>query len=168
MFVWQMVEVATVEQQRSLEREIRVLRAVQHPNIVRYLGMETIGPTRTNPLPVLRLFMEFAPAGSVASAARRFGPFAEPVVRSMARQLFTAIAYLHERGIAHRYASHKTVHPPSHHSDTRGLAATSKAATCCCGRVAWSRLLILAHASCSAPTRRGSSRLLLQQGLMRI
>ncbi|KAA0165536.1 hypothetical protein FNF31_01881 [Cafeteria roenbergensis] len=97
-----MVEVTTVGEQRSLEREIRVLRALRHPNIVRYLGTESVGPTRSSPLPAVRIYMEFATAGSVAHLVKQFGPLPEPAAASLARQLLEALAYCHAAGIAHR------------------------------------------------------------------
>jgi serine/threonine protein kinase len=69
---------------------------------VRYLGLESVGPTRGSPLPAVRIYMDFATAGNAAHIVKRFGAFPEMAVRSLARQLVTALAYLHERGIAHR------------------------------------------------------------------
>ncbi|KAG5176512.1 kinase-like domain-containing protein [Tribonema minus] len=80
---------------RKLHHEAALMRDLQHPNIVHFLGTETHGTE-------LRIFQEWVPGGSVAALLSRFGPFSEPMTRSYARQALAGIAYLHGRHIAHR------------------------------------------------------------------
>lgn len=46
--------------------------------------------------------MEFVPCGDLGSLVNKFGPLPEDDVKSMARQLLSALKYLHARGITHR------------------------------------------------------------------
>ena len=64
----------------ALEREIRLLRDLDHPNIVRYLGTQ-----RTKRR--LFIFLECAEGGSVASRLKNFGVFSEAVIRRYVRLL---------------------------------------------------------------------------------
>lgn len=50
----------------------------------------------------LNIFLEYVPGGSIAGLVARFGPLAERVSASYARQILTGLAYLHAHGIAHR------------------------------------------------------------------
>lgn len=50
----------------------------------------------------LNIFLEYVPGGSIAGLVSRFGPLAERVSASYARQILTGLAYLHAHGIAHR------------------------------------------------------------------
>jgi len=40
-----LVDVASAVQARSLEREVLVMRAMDHPGIIKYLGIESREPT---------------------------------------------------------------------------------------------------------------------------
>jgi serine/threonine protein kinase len=68
---------------------------LNHPNIVRYLGMEKTQVT-------LSIFLEYVPGGSIRSLIDRFGALQEPLVRVYTRQLLLGLEYLHRNGIAHR------------------------------------------------------------------
>ncbi|CAG9465505.1 unnamed protein product [Pedinophyceae sp. YPF-701] len=80
---------------KELEEEVGILRALRHPNIVRYLGTE-----RNNKN--LSIFLEFVPGGSIASLLARFGPFQESVVRVYTRQILLGLEYLHQHRHMHR------------------------------------------------------------------
>lgn len=79
-----------------IEREIRLMKPLSHPNIVTYRGACRVKGE-------FNLFMEYVPGGSVASALRDFGPLSESVTQSFTRQVLRALAYLHERDIVHRF-----------------------------------------------------------------
>ncbi|KZT42049.1 Pkinase-domain-containing protein [Sistotremastrum suecicum HHB10207 ss-3] len=79
----------------ALEREIELLKELQHDNIVQYLD-SSIDDTYLN------IFLEYVPGGSVAALLRNYGAFEEALVRNFVRQICTGLDYLHERDIIHR------------------------------------------------------------------
>ena len=81
----------------DLRREIEMMKALQHPNIVQYLGCETSRKKK-----LFHIFQEWLPGGSIASLLRKFGPFPLAVVRSYLNQILLGLAYLHESNILHR------------------------------------------------------------------
>eukprot|EP00727_Mastigamoeba_balamuthi_P014264 m51a1_g9460 putative mitogen-activated protein kinase kinase kinase 3-like (2820) ;mRNA; f:513979-524589 len=76
-------------------KEVALLKALEHPNIVRYLGMSTDADS-------LNIFLEYVPSGSITSLLRKFGTFCETVVRSYTEQILRGLQYLHNRMIVHR------------------------------------------------------------------
>ncbi|BBN16920.1 mitogen-activated protein kinase kinase kinase ANP1 [Marchantia polymorpha subsp. ruderalis] len=80
---------------RELEEEVRLLRNLSHPNIVRYLGT-------AREEKALNILLEFVPGGSIASLLGKFGSFTEPVIRMYTRQLLLGLEYLHSNNILHR------------------------------------------------------------------
>lgn len=79
----------------ALQREIALLRDLQHDNIVQYLGSNS-DDTHLN------IFLEYVPGGSVTEMLTKYGAFKEPLVRQFVRQILTGLNYLHEREIIHR------------------------------------------------------------------
>ncbi|EOA37879.1 hypothetical protein CARUB_v10011475mg [Capsella rubella] len=80
---------------QELEEEVKLLKNLSHPNIVRYLG--TVREDDT-----LNILLEFVPGGSISSLLEKFGPFPESVVRTYTRQLLLGLEYLHNHSIMHR------------------------------------------------------------------
>ncbi|CAE5956930.1 unnamed protein product [Arabidopsis arenosa] len=80
---------------QELEEEVKLLKNLSHPNIVRYLG--TVREDDT-----LNILLEFVPGGSISSLLEKFGPFPESVVRTYTRQLLLGLEYLHNHAIMHR------------------------------------------------------------------
>lgn len=79
----------------ALKREIGLLRDLQHPNIVQYLGCSSSNDH-------LNIFLEYVPGGSVQTMLNSYGALREPLIRSFVRQIVTGLAYLHGREIIHR------------------------------------------------------------------
>lgn len=79
----------------ALQREISLLRDLQHDNIVQYLGSNSDADH-------LNIFLEYVPGGSVTEMLVKYGAFKEPLVRQFVRQILTGLNYLHEREIIHR------------------------------------------------------------------
>lgn len=79
----------------ALKREISLLRDLQHPNIVQYLGCSST-------VDHLNIFLEYVPGGSVQTMLNSYGALREPLIRSFVRQIVTGLAYLHGREIIHR------------------------------------------------------------------
>ena len=122
----------TIRELRSLENEIKLLRTLLHPNIVRYIGTE-ITPVALSIFLVnawilfniyiyiyiyivifssffelnrivlkFKMYQEYIPGGSLKSLIEKFGRLDEAVVRTYSRQLLLGLEYLHRCGIAHR------------------------------------------------------------------
>lgn len=79
----------------ALQREIELLKDMQHPNIVQYLGS-------SNEDDSLNIFLEYVPGGSVAALLNNYGPLKEPLIRNFVRQILAGLAYLHNKDIIHR------------------------------------------------------------------
>ncbi|XP_050380085.1 mitogen-activated protein kinase kinase kinase ANP1-like isoform X1 [Argentina anserina] len=80
---------------KELEEEVKLLKNLSHPNIVRYLG--TVREEDT-----LNILLEFVPGGSISSLLGKFGSFPEAVMRTYTKQLLLGLEYLHKNGIMHR------------------------------------------------------------------
>ncbi|WOK99821.1 mitogen-activated protein kinase kinase kinase NPK1-like [Canna indica] len=80
---------------RELEEEVKLLKNLSHPNIVRYLGTTREDET-------LNILLEFVPGGSISSLLGKFGSFPEAVIRMYTKQLLQGLEYLHRNGIMHR------------------------------------------------------------------
>ncbi|TPX30846.1 hypothetical protein SmJEL517_g05689 [Synchytrium microbalum] len=79
----------------ALNREVELLKDLDHENIVRYLGFEMNEST-------LNLFLEYVSGGSVTSLVSRVGKFEEDMSRWIVNQVLCGLEYLHERYIIHR------------------------------------------------------------------
>ncbi|KAL7505234.1 hypothetical protein ACHAXN_006010 [Cyclotella atomus] len=82
---------------QELQREIDLMRSLNHPNIVQYLGAEV--DTKNN---ILNIFQEWVAGGSVSSLLKKFGAFSPAVVRSYTTQILQGLDYLHSHHIIHR------------------------------------------------------------------
>ncbi len=78
----------------ALQREIEVMKLLQHENIVKYLGTETTDDR-------LNIFLEYVSGGSIAQLISNFGALDEPVVRKYTRQIVVGLDFLHDKGIVH-------------------------------------------------------------------
>lgn len=79
----------------ALQREMNLLRDMQHENVVSYLGSNSEGN-------VLNIFLEYVAGGSVASMLLTYGVFEEPLIKNFVKQILNGLNYLHEMNIIHR------------------------------------------------------------------
>lgn len=78
-----------------LEREIDIMKKLQHPNIIQL--MEVVDTPDT-----LYLVLEYAGGGELFDAIVNKGQYSEQDAAKIVRQILEAIQYVHEHGIAHR------------------------------------------------------------------
>ena len=84
---------STVEQ---VQAEVMVMKALDHPNIVRYINAQHMGTT-------LYIFMEYMPGGSISKIMKRFGGCLQvDVLRQYLRQVLEGLEYLHSHHVIHR------------------------------------------------------------------
>ena len=79
----------------ALEREIDLLRELQHENIVQYLDSSSDDKH-------LNIFLEYVPGGSVTALLRNYGAFEEALCNNFVRQILQGLQYLHSKDIIHR------------------------------------------------------------------
>jgi hypothetical protein len=80
---------------KDSKREIQLMKALVHDNVVKYFGAEMNGTH-------LHIFQEWIPAGSIASLLAMVGPFPLGVLREYLQQALQGLAYLHANNIMHR------------------------------------------------------------------
>ncbi|KAI0641037.1 kinase-like domain-containing protein [Trametes meyenii] len=78
----------------ALKRESEILKDVNHPNVILYLGREETPK-------FFSVFMEYLPGGSVENLLRKYGWFEDTLVSTFIRQIVTGLEYLHSHGIVH-------------------------------------------------------------------
>jgi hypothetical protein len=79
----------------ALHMEIHLLKDLDHPNVVKYLGYYTEET-------VINVFLEYVSGGSVTSALALMGSFDEILVKSITTQVLSGLQYLHQKLIIHR------------------------------------------------------------------
>eukprot|EP01062_Namystynia_karyoxenos_P028043 TRINITY_DN21330_c0_g4_i1.p1 TRINITY_DN21330_c0_g4~~TRINITY_DN21330_c0_g4_i1.p1 ORF type:complete len:1374 (+),score=343.14 TRINITY_DN21330_c0_g4_i1:78-4124(+) len=80
---------------QQLQTELHLLKTLDHPNIVRYLGTERDGAT-------VLIFMEYVAGGSVADLLTQFGNLAPDTACQYTKQILDGLVYLHKRNVIHR------------------------------------------------------------------
>lgn len=83
------------KQLNFMEREVRVMRKLQHTNTIQYLGVHREENT-------LQIFMEFLTGGTIRERLRVRGFFSDAMTRFYTAQLLRGLAYLHQSKIVHR------------------------------------------------------------------
>ncbi|KAJ6495963.1 kinase-like domain-containing protein [Mycena vulgaris] len=78
---------------QALKLESEMLKVLDHPNIVQYLGFEETPETMS---------MQYVPGGSIGSRLLKHGKFDEGVTKSFTSQILAGLDYLHSKGIIHR------------------------------------------------------------------
>ena len=88
------------ENMKRLTNEIRILKGINHPNIVRLIDLKK---TKTH----VYIVTEFCNGGSLTDCLRKYinthyKPFKEEIVQFLMRQIVKAIHFLHTNKIIHR------------------------------------------------------------------
>ncbi|CCW62681.1 unnamed protein product [Phytomonas sp. EM1] len=92
-----MDDVDDVRALKAVEKEFALLKSLRHPNIVNYHFFEHSRSQR-----VCRIVMELLAGDSMLQLLQRYGPLKETVLRKLARDLLSAIDFIHKNGIFHR------------------------------------------------------------------
>ena len=86
-----------VKEVAAMQREIDLMKKLDHPNIVKYLGTE-MGETNS----MLFIFTEWVPGGSLQSLLKKFGSFDEAVTKKYSFQILQGLHFLHINRVVHR------------------------------------------------------------------
>ncbi|KAI7926409.1 CAMK/RAD53 protein kinase [Pyricularia oryzae] len=81
---------------QKVDNEMKIMRSVAHPNIVRYVD-HLEWENR-----LLIIIMEYIPLGDLGGHVQRYGPLTERLAIATAKQLSSALGYLHTHNITHR------------------------------------------------------------------
>ena len=81
---------------RRFAREAETVADLHHPNIVRTEAIEQFGDR------AVAIIMEHVPGGTVRDRLREFGSLGAEEVEAILRDVASALAYAHQRGIVHR------------------------------------------------------------------
>lgn len=81
----------------ALYREIRLLKDLDHENIVQYMGYDSNVEEGH-----VYIFLEYVPGGSISSLLSQYQYFDEPLTSFFTRQILCGLQYLHTRKILHR------------------------------------------------------------------
>ncbi|KAJ2226104.1 Protein kinase of the Mitotic Exit Network, partial [Coemansia sp. RSA 485] len=79
----------------SARKEIDMLRDLNHPNIVKYIGYEQTDDE-------LDIILEYCEGGSLQNILRKFNKFPENLVGVYVAQILDGLSYLHSNAILHR------------------------------------------------------------------
>lgn len=80
---------------RKLDNEMQIMKAISHPNIVRYVDYQDHAHH-------LYIIMEFVPCGDLQQYLQNHGPLSESLGKKMSLQVLDSLAYLHGKKITHR------------------------------------------------------------------
>ncbi|KAF9159330.1 hypothetical protein DFQ26_006626 [Actinomortierella ambigua] len=80
---------------KALFDEMKVLKDLEHENIVQYLGFSENNDTAN-------IFLEYVSGGSIESCLKRSGAFPEAVIKFFSRQILLGLEYIHSKRIVHR------------------------------------------------------------------
>eukprot|EP01119_Soliformovum_irregulare_P010162 TRINITY_DN2485_c0_g1_i1.p1 TRINITY_DN2485_c0_g1~~TRINITY_DN2485_c0_g1_i1.p1 ORF type:complete len:814 (-),score=192.14 TRINITY_DN2485_c0_g1_i1:728-2863(-) len=102
LFAVKQLEIDTSSDERtkktllSYQREVELMKKLNHPNIVRYLGTQLDSHN-------MYIFLELVgPPGSIQTMLSKFGPLSEKVIQLFTKQVLQGLAYLHSNMIIHR------------------------------------------------------------------
>jgi serine/threonine protein kinase len=86
---------ADLQRFSALRAEVELLKELQHPNCVRFLGIDRIGF-------IMYIQMEYVYGGNVQEIIRNFGALSDETAMKFTRQIVEGLYYLHTKNIIHR------------------------------------------------------------------
>ncbi|CAD7965277.1 unnamed protein product [Amoebophrya sp. A120] len=91
-----------IEQElKNLKEEIELLKKLDHPRVVRYIGCLLDRGTKGADQ-FLNIFLEYMPCGSMSTVLKKFGPYSLHLTQKYVRQILEGLDFLHKKGIVHR------------------------------------------------------------------
>ena len=85
------------KQIESMKSEIRILKELKHPNIIRYIGTNLVEDMKG-----AGIIMEYVSGGSIRNLIGQFGRLDEQISRVYLSQILKGLVYLHSNNIIHR------------------------------------------------------------------
>jgi tRNA A-37 threonylcarbamoyl transferase component Bud32 len=79
----------------QLKAEIGLLQEIDHPNVVRFIGIDKIGFC-------MYILMELVAGGTLSEIIKQFGALSDAKACEYTRQVAEGLAYLHDNNIVHR------------------------------------------------------------------
>ena len=86
---------------KILTSEVKMMKKVCHPNIVKYFGLHTPEDSFEN-MSVYNVVMEYISGGSLADKLKKTGAFPIPDIIDVTKDILQALEYLHSKNIIHR------------------------------------------------------------------
>ncbi|KAF2498471.1 Pkinase-domain-containing protein [Lophium mytilinum] len=80
---------------QKIDNEMRIMQELRHPNVVQYIDFHDFGSH-------LYIMMELIEYGDLTGYIERNGRLSEEEGKMMARQVLSALVYLHQKNITHR------------------------------------------------------------------
>ncbi|OBT56390.1 CAMK protein kinase [Pseudogymnoascus sp. 24MN13] len=80
---------------QKVDQEMRIMSSIKHPNIVQYIE-------HVDWEDHLYIIMDYVPEGDLGSLVSSRGTLSEVSTKTLAKQMFSALKYLHDKGITHR------------------------------------------------------------------
>ena len=78
-----------------IEREIELMKKLNHPNIVKYIdSVKSKGH--------LHIVLEYMENGSLRDLVKKYGNLSETLVANYTTQILQGLRYLHDQGVLHR------------------------------------------------------------------
>ena len=82
---------------QAMRREINLLRALKHPNIVKYIQTDISDEDNT-----MDVLLEYVTGGSLKTLIAQYKKLEAPVIRMYTTQILSGLVYLHSKGVIHR------------------------------------------------------------------
>ncbi|KAL1698816.1 kinase-like domain-containing protein [Schizophyllum commune] len=93
-----------LDELRTIRIKYEVLIDLDHPNVVRYLGVDIVSKAQEA---ILQLFLEYIPSCTLQSALAKHGvlnehsTLPEATTKSFGKQILAGLDYLHSHGVIH-------------------------------------------------------------------
>lgn len=85
----------SLEKAKEIHQEIKILKKLNHQNIVQYYGSQTQNQ-------FVKIYLEFVDMGSITSLIKTYGNLKTQTVANFTKQILDGLEYLHFHNIIHR------------------------------------------------------------------
>lgn len=85
------------KQLMAVKSEIRILKKLSHPNIVKYYQADLSQDMKS-----MNILLEYVPGGSLKSLISKYKTLELPIIKNYGKQLLSGLLYLHSNKIIHR------------------------------------------------------------------